>query len=356
MSLYPATLTIDLDALAANYALFREKVGAACEVAGVVKADGYGTGMLQATKKLSQAGCKTFFVATPGEGIALRAAQPAARIGILGGLYPDAGDAYREHNLIPVIGSLDELARAKNHEVILHFDTGMNRLGFSPREIEILLNDKKRLDRVNVSAIISHFVAADEKGHALTGRQYNDFHAIAAHFPDAQKSLSNSSGAFRDKKYHFDMIRPGMALYGLNPTPETKNPMKPVVKLDARVLQTRTVKKGESAGYNAGYEFEQDSVIATAALGYADGFLRSLTNKGNLYWEGRPLPIRGRVSMDLTIVDLSHLPEKQRPDAGDFLEVLGEHQGADDLASAAGTIGYEILTALGRRYERRYLG
>jgi alanine racemase len=355
MSRYPGTLTIDLAALAANYDIFRKKAGKGCEVAGVIKADGYGLGMKPVAKALSQAGCKDFFVVTLEEAISLREFLATPRITVLGGLYRGAEGLYQEHNLIPAIGSLEELKRAAGHEVMLHFDTGMNRLGFGADETQILLNDKNLLGRVTVSGAMTHFACADEKNHTMNESQYEKFKAVAAHFPEARKSLSNSSGAFRDKKYHFDLLRPGMALYGLNPTPEVKNPMKPVVKLEVRVLQTRAVSKNETAGYNATYAFDKDSTVATVALGYADGFLRSLSGKGYLFWQGHPLPIRGRVSMDLTIVDLGSLPENKRPKPGDMLEVLGEHQSADDLATLAGTIGYEILTSLKSRYERVYV-
>ncbi len=360
MTFYPGKLTIDLAALRDNYALLREKAGAGCTVAGVVKANGYGLGLAPVVRILAKAGCETFFVATPEEGARVREILPNAQIAVLGGLYKGAENFYAAHNLIPVIGSLEECARYKNRAgdskpVVLHFDTGMNRLGFGQDETPVLLAEPERLEGLDVKMIMSHFACADEKGHEMNEAQYERFKAVAAHFPEAQKSLANSSGVFRDPRYHFDVARPGMALYGLNPTPEAPNPMRRVISLDVRVLQIREVKTGETTGYGASYRHEKDTVTATVALGYADGILRALSNKGHLYWQGRALRILGRVSMDTITLDLGALAENARPQIGDYLEVIGPHQSADDLATQAGTIGYEILTSLGDRYERVYL-
>ena len=237
----------------------------------------------------------------------------------------------------------------------LSFNTRMNRLGLGSVETEKLLGEMSMLDGINVIGILSHFACADEAGNPMNDIQYNLFNDIAKAFPNAQKSLCNSSGIFRDPKYHFDLARSGMALYGLNPTPETTNPMEPVVRLEASVVRVRLVYKDASVGYNATYRFDKNTWLATLAVGYADGISWHLSNKGVFYWKGYPCPIRGRVSMDLTTIDLSAVPEGQRPKPGDVIEILGPHQSANDLAKAAGTIGYEILTSLGSRYERRYI-
>ena len=231
----------------------------------------------------------------------------------------------------------------------------MNRLGLGSVETDKLLREMEMLDGLDVVGIMSHFACADEKGHPLNDVQYGVFSEIARAFPNAEKSLSNSSAIFRDSRYHFDVARPGMALYGLNPTPEAQNPMQPVVTLKVPIVRTRIVYKDASVGYGATYRFEKDTPIATVSAGYADGILRALSNKGSFYWKGYHCPIRGRVSMDLTTVDLSAVPENERPRPGDFMEVIGNHQSADELAADAGTIGYEILTALGNRYERFYV-
>ena len=347
----PCVLTVDLKALTANYKLLQSMTKA--DVAGVIKADAYGTGAVPVFKALRKAGCGTFFVATPEEAMELRSVDDAPQIMVLGGLYEGAEDFYAARGIIPVLNSMEECERwaktagtfGQKLPAVFHYDTGMNRLGLGPDELPVT-------QAFNVRLIMSHFACSDEKGHAMNERQAALFARVAAAYPKAYKSLSNSSGIFRSKSWHYDLVRPGYALYGGNPTPETKNPMKRVVSLKTRILQTREVKRGESAGYNATHIFHRDTTTATVALGYADGFLRSASNKAKLYWGDQACPILGRVSMDLVIVDIGHLAE--HPQAGEWLEVLGTHQGIDDLAADCGTIGYEILTSLGPRYSRVY--
>lgn len=347
----PSVLTIDLGALADNYRLFKSMTDA--DVAGVIKADAYGTGAVPVFKALRKAGCGTFFVATPDEAIELRALDDSAQIMVLGGLYEGAEDFYAARGIIPVLNSVEESARwaktagtfGQKLPAVFHYDTGMNRLGMGPDDLPSILPFDLRL-------VMTHFAASDEKGHAMNERQAAAFARIAQAYPKTYKSLCNSSGLFRNKKWHYDLVRPGYALYGGNPTPETKNPMRRVVSLKTRILQTRDVKAGESAGYNATHIFHRNTRTATVALGYADGFLRGGSNRAKLYWGDHACPIVGRVSMDLIIVDIGHLAE--HPQAGEWLEVLGPHQGVDELARDCGTIGYEILTSLGARHARIY--
>ena len=350
-------LTIDLAALADNFRLLKDKVGAACRVAAVVKADSYGLGMAACAEALEQAGAEEFFVATLPEAIALRTIiNEKSEVFVLGGFDSRYGDIYREENITPVISSLEQLAGYialydgnSKLPAIVHFDTGMNRLGLRAGEIDVDL-----LDALDIRYVMSHFACSDEAGHEINERQYAAFEKICAAFSGVPATLCNSSGIFRADKYHFEMVRPGMALYGLNPVPEQKNPMRPVVSLDVPVLQIKTAKKGETCGYGASHRFEKDTKIAILSLGYADGFFRAHSNNAKLYWNGIACPVRGRVSMDLCVIDLTDVPENALPKAGDFIEVIGPHQSADDLALSAGTIGYEILTALGHRYERIY--
>lgn len=356
----PALLQISRTNLAGNYNLIRNKTKA--EVAGVIKADGYGTGIKQAFETLWNEGCRRFFVATPDEAATVRPFQSSAEIFVLGGFYRDAGEYYAAHNIIPVLGSLEEIDRwaafaktsGKKLPAAIHFDTGINRLGLGADETKKLIADKSPLDALDLKLIMSHFACSDESGHEMNARQARAFAQIAAAFPDTLKSLCNSSGIFRDAGWHYDVLRPGFALYGGNPTPETKNPMQPVVSLHVRILQTRDVKKGEAAGYGATHTFDRDTRTATVALGYADGIPRSGSNSARLFWNGHPCPIAGRISMDLTIVDIGGITGKA-PQQGDLLEILGTRQSVDDLANDCGTIGYEILTSLGSRYERTYL-
>lgn len=356
-----AVLTVDLRAVAANYGLLRSRLRPGCAAAAMIKADGYGLGAAQVRAALYAEGCRDFFVATPEEAFALPAGGADETIAVLNGFPSGAEDDGAASGFVPVLNGLDDIARwraaaarrGSRLPAMIHFDTGMNRLGLGPDETVRLLEDPDALlAGIEVRAVMSHFACADEKDHPLTRRQYERFCAIAARFPQARASLANSSGIFRDEAYHFDLVRPGMALYGLNPLPEQDNPMTPAVTAQARILQVRTAGKGESTGYGGSYRFEKDTLLATVALGYADGFLRSLGNHGALYYRGRPCPIRGRVSMDLTIVETGHLPVPPR--AGEMMEIVGPHQSADALADSAGTIGYEILTGLGRRYHRVY--
>lgn len=356
-------LQINLEAVAENYRIIRSKLVPGCEAAAVVKANAYGLGAGPVVAALAVEGCRSFFVASLDEALALRASFPAINIMILNGFYQSGADLYEQHNLVPVLGSFMEiegygaLARhlGKTLPVFLHFNSRMNRLGLGSVEAEELFADMDMLEGLDIQGVMSHFACADEEGHPMNETQFEVFSELAAHFPDVRKSLCNSSGVFRDEKYHFDLVRPGMALYGLNPTPEKENPMRRVVSLEVPVIRTRLVYKDAVVGYGATYRFDKDTPLATVSAGYADGIFWALANKGALYFKGYRCPVRGRVSMDLTTVDVSAVPESERPRPGDYMEVLGDHQSADDLAVDAGTIGYEVLTNLGNRYERRYI-
>lgn len=359
-------LILDMTALRHNYLLCCQKTGPSCEIGAAVKADAYGIGVHEAAPALYEAGCRNFFVATLDEGLTLRKILPARdiRIAVLNGLQPDCEDIFDFQGLTPVLNSLEEIQRWELYakrtrpflKCIIHVDTGMARLGLPHNEQKTLIERASHYAKtLDIEYIISHFACADEKDHALTEQQFKQFEVLSEHFPFSKKSLANSSGLFRDARYHYDLARPGMCLYGLNPLPESPNPMKPVARLDVPILQMRTIQAGDSVGYAASWIASKETKLATVQLGYADGFLRSLSGRGTLYWQNIPCPIIGRVSMDLTIVSLENLPEGLSPKPGDLMEVLGPNQSADDLANAAGTIGYEILTSLGARYHRTYI-
>lgn len=355
-------LTIDLGALEHNYQILQKTVGSDCSVAGIVKADAYGLGMRPIVEKLTKLNCPQFFVASLEEAIQLREINKTTPVAVLNGLYHGAEKEYLAHNIMPVLNSLEEIMRwkkqnpdtSKSMPAIIHFDTGMNRLGLGIKETARFFDSSAFSRGLDVQHILSHFACADEKENILTFKQNEKFKELSNKFPTAKKSISNSSGVFRDNLYHHDMVRPGYALYGGNPTPETVNPMKPVVKLSARILQVNHVSQRESVGYGATHIFDHDTIIATVALGYADGFLRSGSSATTLYWHGKPCPVIGRVSMDLVSVDLSQLLDST-PQTGYFMDILGPHQNIDTLAETAGTIGYEILTSLGARYQREYV-
>lgn len=353
MSRNPSRITIDLAALGANYDLIKSKVAPSCMVAAVVKANAYGTGIEHAAKVLETKDCPYYFVATLEEGLQLRKFTEKP-IAVLGGLYPGAENEYGIHGIIPVMNSVEEIRRdTYNRPAIWHIDTGINRLGLDTNDIISLLEAGYRLPAI----VMSHFACSDEARHPLNQTQARRFSDTVIHFRDAKKSLANSSAIFRDPAWHHDMVRPGMALYGLNPTPEKANPMQPVVTLETRLLQVKPARANDTVGYGATYTIPKNTTIGIVGLGYADGFLRSGSSSAKLFWQGQPCPVLGRVSMDLIAVDLGGLRQDQPlPHDTDWLEVLGPHQSADQLATSCGTIGYEILTGLSRRSERVYKG
>lgn len=355
-------LSINLKNLAENYRIMKKQAQKS-EVAAVVKANAYGLGIEEVVKTFHQQGCTSFFVATFDEALTIRQLVPEAQVYALNGVWTGVPSEYVHHQITPVLNSLHDLEiwqlecrrAGKLLPAIIHTDTGMNRLGLSVEDVGWLAEHRdEALDGIDVRYLMSHFSSADELTSPENQFQYECFQEIRSLFPDIPATLANSSGVFRSPDYHFDLVRTGIGLYGSNPTPETDNPMKPVVSLEVPILQVHHVKEGESIGYNSTYYVAEDEVIATVCLGYADGMLRSLSNQGCLYWNGIPCPIRGRVSMDLMTVSLSRI-EGKLPQAGDMLEVLGVHQDIDALAASADTISYEMLTSLGKRYRRTYL-
>ena len=316
---------------------------------------------------LARAGCETFFVAHLAEGRRLRAAVPTATIYVLNGMLPGTASAYVGCNLHPVIGSLAELAEWKafvdgtgwHGGAALHVDTGMNRLGVSFEEA-LWLARQPQAERGEVVLLMSHLACADMPDHPLNGRQLAAFRELRALFPGVPASLANSSGIFLGPDAHHDMVRPGVALYGANPTLLHLNPMRRVVELCGRIVQVRTVAEGDTVGYCATWTARQPTRIAVISIGYADGILRAASARDDkagaeAIVAGRRCPVAGLVSMDLMAIDVSALPD-EIPRRGDLATLLGDEIGVDDLASHAGTIAYEILTSLGRRYARVYRG
>ncbi len=348
-----ATLEIDLGAIAANWRTLvaHHPTGA---VAAVVKADAYGLGAQAVAPVLQAAGCRHFFTALPDEALSIRALVPGAMLAVLNGLFPGTARDYIAHDLVPVLGSLAEIeawsAAARDAgrvlRAILHIDTGMARLGLSSADLPRLPS----LEGIKVLYVMTHLVAAEEPDNELNRVQRHRFDAARAMLPAAPTSIANSSGIFLEG-FGSDLARPGAALYGVNPTPGRSNPMRLPVRLTARVLSVRAVAAGETVGYNATWRAARPSRIATAAIGYADGWLRSHSNRGVALFDGKALPLVGRVSMDLTTFDAT---EHQALKPGDRLELIGPGRTPDDVAAAAQTNGYEILTALGRRFHRVY--
>jgi alanine racemase len=351
-------LSINLDALADNYRLLA-RMAAGSEVAGVVKANGYGLGAREVAACLRSAGCRSFFVAHAQEGIALRASLEDARIFVLHGLGEGNGKDIADAGLIPVLNHPDELrryatlalTRDQRLPAALQLDTGMLRLGFSAKEVAEI--DRQDLQAIEPVLAMSHLVAAEEPDNPLNRQQLERFARRPDGLDGLPLSLANSSGIFLGAAYHFDLCRPGVALYGVNPTPDRPNPMQPVVTLSAPVLQVHEVERPSTVGYNATYQMPAGGRIATVPVGYADGYLRSAGGRAKARIAGEIVPVAGRVSMDLITLDISALPPNAvRP--GCMADLVFGPDGVDRLARAAGTIGYEVLTRLGTRLARRY--
>ncbi|EAQ34641.1 alanine racemase region protein [Nitrobacter sp. Nb-311A] len=361
------TLTVDLDAIVANWRKL-EKAAVPAECAGVVKADAYGCGSRPVVRALSAAGCKTFFVATLDEARVVRAAASAADIYVLDGFFQNCGDAFATINCRPVIGDINELAEwdvfcrrtGWAGGAAIHIDTGMNRLGLTPDEAQGILPRIEAGDH-GITLVMSHLACAESLNHPLNARQVAAFREIARLFSGVPASLANSSGIFLGPQYQFDLVRPGAALYGVNPTPEAANPMQPVVELKARIVQTRSIDKGESVGYGATWTARRPTRLAVVSAGYADGYFRAGgsndgTRGANIVVAGTRCPVAGRISMDLLAVDITDLPSPGGVRRGHLATLIGEGITVDELAHHFGTIGYEVLTSLGRRYYRIYKG
>jgi alanine racemase len=359
-----AILTIDLAAVEANWKRLASMT-VPVECAAVVKADGYGCGLEPVTRTLYRAGCRTFFVADISEGRRVRAAAPDSVIYVLNGLMPGSAQAFAADYLRPVINSTTELAEwdafvTTTHwrgGAALHVDTGMNRLGITVEEA-VAIAPRLQSENHGFALVMSHLACAEIPDHPMNDRQMRLFREIRMLYRGVASSLANSSGIFLGGAAYCDLVRPGVALYGVNPTPGKKNPMRPVVELKGRIIQVRTVDKGETIGYGAAFTTARPSRIAIVAVGYADGFLRSAgAAKGkpaaDVIVGGKRCPLAGRVSMDVLAVDVTELAEGTVR-RGDLATLIGDGVSVDDLAAGMGTIGYEVLTDLGRRYHRVY--
>ena len=367
----PTRLTLDLDALVANRRSFVGRVGAATEVAGVVKADAYGIGLAPVARALVKDGCRSFFVAHTSEGLALRAVldaahRPDTRIFVLNGLVPGSECLYATHRLSPVLGSMPEIIdwsafRAGSRTSVgaaLHVDTGMNRHGLSLGEAHAFAADAAAVEAAGLTLVMSHLACADEPAHPLNALQLARFREVRALFPGLAASLANSAGVFLGDAHHFDLVRPGIGVYGGAIVSGEASPMRPVVRLEATILQVREVPAGESVGYGGRETTKRASRLAILSVGYADGFHRAASSAdgapGARGWlKGRYVPLVGRISMDLMAVDVTDVPDAAR---GDAIELIGDHVSVQEVATRMGTIDYEVSTALGRRYERIYRG
>jgi alanine racemase len=362
-----ATLSVDLGALVANWRMLGDRAGA--EAAAVVKANAYGIGIEPAVTALAKAGCKSFFVAHLSEGIRARKVAPDATVYVLNGLLPGACGTYAEHGLSPVLGSHEELldwasfrqSGAQVRPAALHVDTAMNRLGLWAGEGLSLARERGSvIAAAGIGLLMSHFASSEDEADPANARQVAAFAEIVAALPGVPASLKNSSGHFLEDCPSYALTRPGYALYGGNPTPGKPNPMQPVIGLEARIIQLREVEAGTQVGYNGRWTAKGKRRLATICLGYADGYPRNAswtdeTTGGSAVVGGVVCPFVGTVSMDLIIVDVSDAPVGAA-ERGASVTLIGGPLDLEAVGAGAKTSGYEILTSLGRRYARRYVG
>jgi alanine racemase len=347
-----AILTVDLAALKQNYRMLTDKV-ASRELAAVVKANAYGLGITEVSKALSRAGCSTFFVATLEEGIELREVLSDATLYVFHGVLPGTAGDLIAHKLIPILNSFDQIEEWRsqgNQATGLHVDTGMSRLGLTPDQYVIA----QKLKDFRVDLVLSHLACSEEKDHPKNAEQLNQFKRIQNSTKAKQASLAASSGIFLGIDYQLDLCRAGASLYGINPTPTSPNPMAQVIRLQAQILQIRSVDTPQTVGYGATHQATKPTKIATLAIGYADGYMRSLGNLGKAFIDDYEVPVVGRISMDLTTVDISNVPDALLT-TGTLVDLIGPNNPIDKIAEQAGTIGYEILTSLSNRIARRYI-
>jgi len=355
-----AVLTINIGAVVNNFRFLSSRLAPACQAGAVVKANAYGLGFEEVSKALAKAGCRHFFVADLEEGIALRRVLETADIFVFNGPERNSESEFNEHSLTPVLNTPSQIKSWNTFSLskgscgaIIQVDTGMSRTGLDMAYVEQLAGNVKKLEGMGLKFLMSHLACADEPDHPLNARQLGEFSRVRSLLGGPLGSLANSSGIFLVSDYHFNLVRTGGALYGMNPTPNADNPMDYVVKLEAPILQLRNVDSPRTVGYGTSFRVKGPSKIATVAVGYADGYMRSLSNKGSAFVNGIRVPVIGRVSMDYITLDVSKIPEDRiRP--GLMVELIGPHHSIDSLAEEAGTVAYEILTGLGNRYTRVY--
>jgi alanine racemase len=355
-------ITIDLDALAANYRYCRERIApAGC--AAVVKADGYGLGIRHVARALHHAGCRQFFTAKHREGIVLRSLLPNVEIFVLEGVTADRATAFCDHDLVPVLISLQQAREWAAHArslgrrlpAMIDIDSGMTRLGFSEAELRRLTAGRDDLDQLEIRYTMTHFACADEADPAFSRRQVERFDRLRRLLPEAPTSIGNSAGGLLGGEFAGDLARVGIALFGATPYLEDSVPLRPVLRVQSRILQLREIEEETAVGYGATYTARPGTRIATVGTGYADGYPWSLGNHGIAAVGGYRVPVIGRVSMDLITLDVTTVPD-ELVQPGQLVDLIGPDISLEEVARLAGTISYEILTGLGQRASRTFLG
>ena len=352
-----ATLTVNLKVIVDNYKICHDLAGGV-DCAAMVKADAYGMGIEQVAPALyHKAGCRIFFVANLAEAINLRSFVPKAIIYVLNGIFLGHEDYFIRHNIRPVLNDLEQIKLWANITLdqrlpcAIHFDTGINRLGLTSAETKLFIKDSALQSQLNISLIMSHLACSDDRSSPVNDRQLVDFTAITRHFPGIPASLANSGGILLGPDYHFDLVRPGLLMFGGNPCQEPMpDKIRPAFRITGKILQIRQLDAGQSVGYGNTWTADRLCHIATINIGYADGYLQVFNNCGQAFAKGTMLPIVGRVSMDMIAVDVTGIEIQ----TGSDVELLGEHITLE-MASEVSTLSqYEILTGVRERYQRIY--
>ncbi|AQX20137.1 alanine racemase [Bartonella sp. WD16.2] len=359
---YTVVVTIDIGAIVANYTALAQHV-APTECSAVVKANAYGIGVEKVAPALYQAGCRTFFVAQIKEALQLKTILPPdVTLALLNGLPPTAEELVAQAGIVPVLNSWHEIEswqllcqeKGKKFPAIVQIDTNMNRLGLDQKELQQLIEHPTLFEIADIKYIISHLSNGDDFAHSSNYTQLTAMKEMLAQLPACKVSLANSGGIFLGPDFYFDLVRPGIALYGVSLHGKHPVPIKPVLKLEAQVIQSRFVEEGMPIGYGRSFITPRPSILTTISIGYADGWMRNLSNKGSVYFKGYKLPIVGRISMDSIIVDATDL-EHNKPKRGDWVELIGEHQTIEDVSIDANTVPHEILSSLSVRCKRIYI-
>ncbi|AGF74877.1 alanine racemase [Bartonella australis AUST/NH1] len=359
---YTAVATIDLGAIAENYTILSQRT-APIECSAVVKANAYGMGVEKIAPTLYHAGCRTFFIAQITEALQLKAILPPdATLALLNDIPPTAEEFIAQSGIVPVLNSWQTIESwrtlcqktGKKFPAIVQIDTGMNRSGLNQKELQQLINDPSLFAKADIKYVMSHLANADDATHPFNRVQLAATKTALAQLPACKASLANSGGIFLGPDFYFDLVRPGIALYGIDPHKKYPTSLKPVLKLEAQVMQSQNIDAGMPVGYGGSFITRRSSVLATISVGYADGWLRALSNKGAVYFNGHKLPITGRVSMDSIIVDATDLKDK-KPERGDWVELIGTHQTIENISADANSIPHEILASLGSRCKRIYI-
>ena len=352
-------MVVDLGALMANYRFLAERVAPA-ECAAVVKADAYGMGVARVAPALERAGCRSFFVATAEESIQLRELLPAAHIYVLESLNRKAMARAVRSDIRPVLNSYEEVlawqsvAEGKPDAFCgIHIDTGMSRLGMDESDVSRLTSCIGDIGALNICYVMTHLACADDVNHEQNSEQLREFNRLRGLLGSFETSIGNSAGIFLGEPFHGDLARAGIAIFGCNPMSNPPNPMREVARVEGRILQIRPTLEPSSVGYGATAHVGPGSRLATVAFGYADGYPRSLGNKAHAIVSNRPVPVIGRVSMDSLVLDITKVPQED-VSVGDWATLIGGGVDWDELADAAGTISYELMTRIGPRVDRKY--